>query len=364
MPKMQVATLAAAKRTTQGDCLHMLIPRSAVLYGATGTWKTISAGRLARYIYKRYGKRTRLITFDGGGSGPVKSEIDAGLIIPYRPPSIRNSLAVIRRFMDGYWPKVISIPDPFKPGTTQVSARMCPTTDPEWSEIGAVVVEGWTAISKVFMADCIMNKRVINEDVPSGWTQSAPELGILDDQDFSGATWGHYNFVQQEMWRLTQAFLSQPVEYVLFTALERKGEDKETRETVIGPSIEGRQATGQSPSWVGDCIHMESYAVPKVIDVPAEGELPASKTTITEMKVRGWFKQHTDPVLNLPYPCKVRLATDLYPELEARYPSGYFPVNAEQGFDTFLAYVDELNDRGSDKGKQWIAEVDATRSKA
>ena len=62
--------------------------KSILLYGETGTFKTSQIKYLARYIYERYGKTTRVI-FTGASDGDLtKPEENAGIIESYRISSL------------------------------------------------------------------------------------------------------------------------------------------------------------------------------------------------------------------------------------------------------------------------------------
>ncbi len=54
-----------------------------LIYGESGTFKTTAIGFFAEYIWRKYGKRTRLVSADGGGWFPVQKYVDAGIIEPY-----------------------------------------------------------------------------------------------------------------------------------------------------------------------------------------------------------------------------------------------------------------------------------------
>ena len=60
-----------------GD-LGVILHNTLVLYGPTGTRKTVSIGDFAKYIYEKTGKKTRLLTADGGGWGPIQDVVKCG----------------------------------------------------------------------------------------------------------------------------------------------------------------------------------------------------------------------------------------------------------------------------------------------
>ena len=83
--------------------------KSILLYGETGTFKTSQIKYLARYIYERYGKTTRVI-FTGASDGDLtKPEENAGIIESYRISSLTDPLPAIRKLAKGYWPRVAEV---------------------------------------------------------------------------------------------------------------------------------------------------------------------------------------------------------------------------------------------------------------
>src|SRR5580658_394090 len=104
--------------------------RSGCIYGGSGSWKTSQVKWLARYIAKKTGKATLLLSCDGGGWEPCRPEIEAGMILPYRCDSATAPLPLLQLVSKGYWPH-------------EESGKMRPIN---WNEIGGVAVEGWTSI--------------------------------------------------------------------------------------------------------------------------------------------------------------------------------------------------------------------------
>ena len=53
--------------------------RSGIIYGDSGSLKSTAAKHFSHYIYERTGKKTLLLSMDGGGWGPMEPEIQAGI---------------------------------------------------------------------------------------------------------------------------------------------------------------------------------------------------------------------------------------------------------------------------------------------
>jgi len=320
-----------------------------LIYGESGTFKTTQIGFFAKYIWKKYGKRTRLISADGGGWFPIQKYVDAGIVEPYSISSLvlkartnsegkleyHSPLGVARLLSKGYWPKA----------KDAITATMEPTTAKEWAQIGAYAVEGFTSLGDLFMEELRRDQRPVGESAVGSFTV------VVDgkEEKFSANNRAHYNFVQNEVHSLVRAFTNLPVHCVLFTAHEGKGEDEGTREPIRGPAIVGKAATGKAPSWVGDCIHADSYVVQhEVVDPKTNFK---SRQLLT--KVRMWFVRHPDPVFqNITYPAKLRVDPSQVPEVMKRWPGGYLEPTLESGIDQLLLLEDELTAKAAAELKE------------
>lgn len=322
--------------------------KTHLTYGESGTFKTTNAGFFAKYIWKKYRKRTRLISADGGGWAPIQHYIDAGLIIPWAIGSIgvdptkkASPMVIVRKLSRGQWPKVTKI-------AGKEVLQLQPTTPEEFAEIGGYIVEGLTSIGDLEMEELRRDQRQIGEDAVgkfSAQTDLSSEV-----ETFSANNRAHYNFVQNEIFTMVRAFGSLPVNHVLFTAHEGKGEDEGTREAIRGPAIVGKAATGKVPSWVGDCIHYESYIEPVTVEVTEGGKKFQSQQQ--RSVVRAYFTRHPDQRFpNIYYPAKPRVVSELIPELFKKWPGGYFKLETDKGLDEFLAFEEELEQKALEQLK-------------
>ncbi len=314
--------------------------RTHLTYGESGTFKTTNAGFFARWVWKRYHKRTRMVSADGGGWAPVQHYVDAGIIIPFGvgnigiDPSKKTSpMTVIRKLSRGEWPKVVKV------GNQQM-VRLVPTTPEEWADIGAYIVEGLTSIGDLEMEELRRDQRQIGEDAVGKFSIQSQDLSDVAET-FSANNRAHYNFVQNEVFTMVRAFSSLPVEHVLFTAHEGKGEDEGTREAIRGPAIVGKAVTAKVPTWVGDCLHYESYIEPRQVEV-----LEGDKKFISVQQnnvVRAYFTRHPDQKFpNISYPAKPRVPAELVGEIFKRWPGGYVKLTTTEGLDSLLDFEDEL----------------------
>jgi hypothetical protein len=296
--------------------------KTHLIYGESGTYKTTQAGFFAAYIWRKYKKRTRLISGDGGGWAPIEPYIRAGIIVPYSLSALEEPLTTIRKMSRGFWP-------------TPAGNGKAVLAETKWAEsdIGAYVFEGLTSASDLYM-ESLRKKRTGGEDVTVDLT--------IDGEKFAGNNRSHYNFVQAEIHSIVRGFSSLPVQHVLFSAHEGKGEDDSTREAIRGPGLAGKAATHKVPSWVGDCLHFESY--PDSVIVESKDDTGKTfKSTQIRSVVRAYFTRHPDPKFpTVSYPAKPRVPAEQIPELFKRWPGGYFVLKTDSGLDEFLEVEDQL----------------------
>jgi hypothetical protein len=139
-----------------------------------------------------------------------------------------------------------------------------------------------------------------------------------------------YNIVQEKVLERIGAFTSFPVDYVVFTALVGKGEDKQSRETVYGPQLVGNAATPRIPSMFNaGCFHLSKEKWKTKDGADTEGMV-------------AWFSQHKDYTMGVPYLCNSRITPELMPKLLEYFPYGFTPLGFNHGIDMFFRVVDKI----------------------
>lgn len=356
--------------------------RTGLIYGESGTFKTTQIKWFARYIYKKTGKPIRLISADLGGYAVCQPEVDAGLIIPWRVSTIDNFLPVLRKLSKGYWPiikeKDSGLPDKKK---IQYLDLQSPTAE-TWAQVGGYAVESLTSIGDAEMGNLVATGRKVAEEVVSEWSEQVSVDGKMEMEKFGAPARAHYNFVQNAIYTMINAFSSLPVEYVLFTALEAKAEE-EDRTTIYGPAIAGKKATPKAPSWVGDCIHHDSVQVPMQVPVlgedkkpvmtaklasdgkPEPGAKPVPKTeTVMQTKVRAYFMRHPDLKTGANHPAKPRIVPERWHKLLEKWPGGYYEPSVSGGFDWLLEEEEKYSGESTQELLDWKKQIDAQRKQA
>ena len=336
--------------------------RSGCLYGPTGTFKTTQVKRLARYVAKKTGKSTLLLSLDGGGWDSCKPEVSAGMILPYRCETANLPLVLLRKISQGYWPENPEETDPARINLIPI----------DYSLVGGMAIEGWTSIGATvmrYLPDQGINVGGENRkkaDANMAFSQAVQVMGSWQQENFGSNTRGDYNFVLRFLSGFVTNVASLPLEYVLHTALEAKTEDDE-RSTIYGPAIEGKKGTAQCGAWVGDLIHAQDFPVTRTQEVPDPNDATKTTSQVTvEMMVRFYFRKHLDPVTGLPFPAKPRVTPEKLAELEKRFPGGYFQPTADgaDGFDVYLETLDALAESQTDSLKDWRLAADKKLGRA
>jgi len=328
---------------------------SLICYGPTGSYKSTNAGRFAQWVYEKTGKKTRLISADGGGWKPMEHLIDIGIIVPWQISTIDNPLPVIRKLSKGYWPVVVTVDG-------EQRLRVTPPGAETWDEFGGYIIESLTSIGDALMRDNTAKQRKVAQDVVGGFSEVI-EIQLPDGkvekstEKFSAPAQAHYGLVQNQVGEMVAAFRSLPVHAVLFTALEAKGEEKLTRRTVIGPAVIGGAVTSKVPSWVGSCIHHQ----PVIEETPD----PKDKTKMIQTRtVRLYFTPHVGDVPGLEWPAKPRgEAEEVVKTLMKNHPSGYIESTPTEGLDVYLREIDSMGGTAKLKAEAWKKEVDVKREK-
>lgn len=279
--------------------------KSILIYGPSGAWKTTQIGFLARWTYERYGLKTRLISSDGGGWSPLDPLINLGIIEAWSVMQLEQPLATLRKLSRGYWPVAV--------GNGKMEMR--PPSDNGMASVGAYGIEGLSSISETVMRALVQRGEKLGEDA----LYALKEGG----ETFYGPSRSYYGFAQRFLHEAVTNFNQLPVERVLWTALESRGQDDDTRSIVYGPMTIGRKLIKQCPAWFGDCFHAaESTAS------TGDGGL---KTVMAY-----WFVRHEDPMTGIYWDAKPRVPPLKIGQLHTMFPGGFFVPTPEHGLDLYL----------------------------
>jgi hypothetical protein len=307
--------------------------KTILLYGESGDSKTTQAIFLAKYIKKKFNKRLRLISSDGGGWAPVQDEgivyhpkdNPEGYVEVFNMTNRVRYLAEWRKLSKGFWPQVLKGDAEKGEDPSKFYRHIIPS---DLSNIGGYFCEGLTSLSSGFISH--ISKQDNSKDSVTKVMYSAP--GYEQDGEYFGATdQGHVGMVQNELNNLTQQFGTLPVDFVMWTGLVGKASEKSLRAVgleiddmnpIYGPKLAGNAKTAESPSWFSDCFFLHRN----------------SETGMVEAHFRKW----KDDVTNNTYLAKISTSPKVYQELLRRFPQEKIEFSFEKGIDKYLEVIDEI----------------------
>lgn len=256
-------------------------PKADLVWGASGTGKTVNIGEVSDYVLAKFGKLTRMVSADGGGIGPLTGLAKSGQLEFWALNAWKNPIANLERAIKGYWPLRLDDPD----------SPVVPPDAGTWEVYGFGAFEGLTSFGDMILDSLSGSKASLSQDPSYSWSQ--------DGIEFSGENQSYYGFMQKELQRKVALSHLLKYEKVLWTGQESKGEEKGGG-IIYGPMIGGRKATGKAAGWFLNVFHM---------DVIQKGTVTTDIRTgqkLAEVEHILFLKTHIDPLTLIPYPCKLR----------------------------------------------------------
>ena len=336
-----------------------LTSKVGILYGGSASYKTTNFEYLARSLYERTGKPSRLVSVEASSFQIFQPLVDIGVVEPLYIAGHKDPLTLLRWLMGGQWP-------------TEMAGG-------EWSwkptppgKLSAYFFEGLSSSSELLLDDQCSKHRKISEKVVGAFEEGC-SCGAVDRNSkdefgrykhakdcryemFGHAAKSHYGFVQNELIRLLTACQSLPSEYIWWSAHEAMGEEKDTRKPIRGPAIGGSAKTDAVQKYCGTLIHCEMYS--RVAPMTAEQKQGGEMST-TESKVRMWYKSHPDKDFpNIEYKAKTTVPAPELHKLEKEYPGGFFVPGREHGLDEFVKAQEDVIAGRTEDLEGWKAGID------
>lgn len=314
--------------------------KADLFYGASGLGKTAQIGKAAEWAAKKWGKRTRLISADGGGWDVVRPHVNAGLIVPFAVRGSEHFVETIDKLCQGYWPADPENPlSPLEPPTvvayelrcrrcivegkpkliygpapTQPRGVICPTCKgavmgPEPNplaltsmrypnpkndlrDFALIGIEGLTSIGDSILEYLMKTSASLSQDPSYKWTDG--------DSAYSGGNMTYYGFAQNRLYEFVHKSHMIPyVNKVIWTALEGRGEEEGTKVPIFGPSIAGKKATGKATQWFGNSLHFELLST--------TGSADANQQLKIDAKPIIYVRNHADAFTKIPFQAKIRV---------------------------------------------------------
>lgn len=261
----------------------MKTPSNVILaYAQGGMGKSTLGAQFAAYIFKKFGKKTRIVNADGGGTCNAHSPlVDAGAVEIWNMDlwDEKSTFLTLDLASKGWWPEDLN--EPNSPLVAPYSSwRECPSCRKDvgavgfnlpkacksckaplaagtfcrsrfditekFADVGGYIFEGFTAFGDILM------RRLRNVNPEGGRS--------IIDQGYKISAPGqqHYGDAQTYLAQYVSNSKTIPVELVYWTALENRGE--EDGKPVYGPKGPGQALTPLCIPWFTDVIHIDGVA--------------------------------------------------------------------------------------------------------
>lgn len=265
--------------------MAIVTPKNVIMvYGQGGMGKSTLGAQLAAFTFKASGKKTRVVNMDGGGThNAYGALLERGIaevwnLDQWDEKSLFLSLDLATK---GWWPEDTQEPNspllsPFSKwkecptcqkdvgakgyalpprcascGTTLAAGTFCRTRTTYangFDAVGAVVFEGFTSFGEALLR----RLRTIN---PEGGRTINDKAGDGSSYTISAPGQQHYGDAQAYLGQFVANTKSIPVERVLWTALENRGEEEGKQ--IFGPKGPGQALTATCVPWFTDVYHLD-----------------------------------------------------------------------------------------------------------
>ena len=260
--------------------------RNQLLYGAGASGKSTRLAEASEYVFKKFGKKTRVVNADGGGTtSAFQHLIDHGVAEVWDIDlwaEQRSIFDLLDLATKGWWPTDLATPGsslapsvienlicPSCGGSlgsrgsgfstpkqcTICSASMGAGVLPKLlrevnpPDLGLICFEGLTAFGE------LMLRRLRSVDSSGGNT--------IKDGEYKVASPGqqHYGMAQSYIAQYVSNSRQLPVDLVIWTALELRSDDD--GKPLYGPALPGKALTAKCIPWFTDVLHLDM--LPKVV---------------------------------------------------------------------------------------------------
>lgn len=215
---------------------------SILVYGVSGAGKTTQAQELAKYVHKKTGKKLRLVSCSGGGWTCIQPAISAGIIVPTYIRTRPHPVETLDKMTKGWWPA-----NPDDPASPLVK----PNEQKDWGDIGGYVYDGITEACEWMMS------YMTNEEAAGNIKISSQPMKFKDGEtNYGSPSMAHYGNIQTRIADFISNSKGLRGMYLMWTALELKSTDDNSRLPLYGPDISGKAKTAIAGAWFDNTLHL------------------------------------------------------------------------------------------------------------
>lgn len=273
-----------------------------LVYGDSGSGKTALIESLATWIWRKYKKKTRLITGDGGGWDNLQHLVDMGIVVPWQVDTFPNPFETLNLAAEGYWPEDVNNPQSellppvnvtYKafcgkckkviwnkatppgtkfvcsvckstvaaknatlgnPTTIVVETIRVPNKDNDLNEYVGYAFEGLTAFGG-HLLNSLVDRGARGEKIGA----DAPARFVDGKMKFASSNQTYYGIGQNRLHALVNRSRLLPGMHVYWTALEMRATDTDTKLPIFGPELVGKAKTSVAPSWFGNTLSVVQW---------------------------------------------------------------------------------------------------------
>lgn len=273
-----------------------------LVYGDSGSGKTSLIESLATWVWRKYKKKTRLITGDGGGWDNLQHLVDMGIVVPWQIDTFPHPFETLNLAAEGYWPEDVNNPlskllppfddvyrafcgkckkviwnKPTPPGAnficsvckSKVAAKnpagnptsivvertRTPSKDNDLTQYAGYAFEGLTAFGN-FQMSSLIDRGAAGEKIGA----EAPAKFTDGKQKFASSNMTYYGIIQNRLHALVNRTRFLPGMHVNWTALEMRATDTDTSLPIFGPELVGKAKTSVCPAWFGNTLSVVQWS--------------------------------------------------------------------------------------------------------
>lgn len=273
--------------------------QSILMYGPTGSFKSSNCAEFIEWVYTRYGGITRGLF--GDNYGPMKRQVQDGLLVPWDLTTTADPLACILLAGDGYWPEQLK--DGVPVGSKLVKGN--------FTGVSAYVIEGFKENADLFMRLMERKRQATGEPLVGEHASTAFGQTV----SYAVGSRGTYQFVQNQTHRYFKlGFKGLPVEWIAATSHDYA----KKKDGVYGVAVAGSALAKVVPQWFDHCLHFEKIVVGVQVNLTGKVE------TILRDGSRAWFNGHL--IDNVRWHAKLGVESHLMDYIYSRWPHGYIPL--------------------------------------